>query len=675
MSEKTTARSASENAPSRTRSAERNPSSAPSPATAPFFGLQQNLGNQAMLQLLEAGVLQAKLRVSQPGDADEIEADRVAEKIVSRQHAPVVQRKCSCGGDTPCSKCAGEDEEKIHRSVATPMLRSPESVIQRSPADPSTAATQTGPGAEPETPAKPTKPPAQVVVDDEAKTVAPHQMRKSQFIAVLRAEACTAADAILASVGHTTKSCPYIEKWLGFYEKQSSQHIEQALHKYAPETAGARNAHEAIRLAVKRVQRAALTWAKTGKVQGVPSELAGQFPGGGLLGGIQSAASSGVGGAILGFFSGQKKKDDSGTGSVMRKARNGVQAPAHDAAAVKSQLGSGHSLDSRVQSQMSSAFGHDFSSVRVHTDSHAASLSSDLQARAFAIGNDVAFAPGEYKPGTLIGDALIAHELAHVVQQGASAPGAAPMMKGGNDYNALEQDADRSAVGAIASVWAQARGGMRNPGRNLLPNLKSGLRLSRCKDETGGLERLKVCVRPVRIAEDDGRNPTTLPSFASAQAIWGKCCVDVSIGSGTTIAKTAYKTLDDPGVGSTPSAEERKLFTDAGGGGGCISVFVPENFNDGTTVGKDVSGGGVGYDGGSADPKVVVVEGIDPTLVAHEMGHAMGYLSHDPAGTVMEATNAHDRPTKDKVASSICDKVRTFSGASATGKKDCKESI
>ena len=64
----------------------------------PLLGLQQSLGNQAMLRLLESGVIQAKMRVSQPGDPDEIEADRVAEKVVSAQTAPVIQRKCACSG-------------------------------------------------------------------------------------------------------------------------------------------------------------------------------------------------------------------------------------------------------------------------------------------------------------------------------------------------------------------------------------------------------------------------------------------------------------------------------------------------------------------------------------------------------------------------------------------------
>jgi hypothetical protein len=69
---------------------------------------------------------------------------------------------------------------------------------------------------------------------------------------------------------------------------------------------------------------------------------------------------------------------------------------------------------------MSSAFGYDFSGVRVHTGTKAASVATELNARAFTVGRDIAFGAGEYQPGTPIGDALIAHELAHVVQQGGA---------------------------------------------------------------------------------------------------------------------------------------------------------------------------------------------------------------------------------------------------------------
>jgi hypothetical protein len=56
--------------------------------------------------------------------------------------------------------------------------------------------------------------------------------------------------------------------------------------------------------------------------------------------------------------------------------------------------------------------------VRIHTDEKADSLAGSIQAKAFTVGNDIAFAKGEYKPESSSGKHLIAHELGHVVQQG-----------------------------------------------------------------------------------------------------------------------------------------------------------------------------------------------------------------------------------------------------------------
>ncbi|MGB1252491.1 MAG: DUF4157 domain-containing protein, partial [Candidatus Promineifilaceae bacterium] len=67
-----------------------------------------------------------------------------------------------------------------------------------------------------------------------------------------------------------------------------------------------------------------------------------------------------------------------------------------------------------------SRMGADFSGVRIHRDASSAELSSDLDARAFTVGNNIAFNSGEYNPGTPDGDRLLAHELTHTVQQGAT---------------------------------------------------------------------------------------------------------------------------------------------------------------------------------------------------------------------------------------------------------------
>ncbi len=80
----------------------------------------------------------------------------------------------------------------------------------------------------------------------------------------------------------------------------------------------------------------------------------------------------------------------------------------------------GQALDAATRTFMESRFGYDFSRVRVHTDVAAASSASDLHARAYTAGRDIAFAKGEYAPGTTEGGRLLAHELAHVVQQSSA---------------------------------------------------------------------------------------------------------------------------------------------------------------------------------------------------------------------------------------------------------------
>jgi hypothetical protein len=66
--------------------------------------------------------------------------------------------------------------------------------------------------------------------------------------------------------------------------------------------------------------------------------------------------------------------------------------------------------------------GRDFGGVRVHTCDVAAGMCRGLNAQAFTYGNNIFFNKGKYEPGTSSGKRLLAHELAHTVQQGSSTP-------------------------------------------------------------------------------------------------------------------------------------------------------------------------------------------------------------------------------------------------------------
>jgi hypothetical protein len=81
---------------------------------------------------------------------------------------------------------------------------------------------------------------------------------------------------------------------------------------------------------------------------------------------------------------------------------------------------SGRPLDPPLRRDMEQRFDYDFSRVRVHTGTAAEQSARDLDAHAYTAGHDIVFGAGRFEPGTYDGRRLIAHELAHVVQQSAT---------------------------------------------------------------------------------------------------------------------------------------------------------------------------------------------------------------------------------------------------------------
>ncbi|HVG20468.1 MAG TPA: DUF4157 domain-containing protein [Blastocatellia bacterium] len=348
-------------------------------------------------------------------------------------------------------------------SARTPLF------LQRSPASPTSQVNDAAvPAPAPAATAEPeanaadlnNSPVGILIVEDSVAALGPGQMRKSEFLAQLRAEVCATAEDALAGTVWSAVGCPWIDHWFSYYSDRDGQQVERAVRKYAPETAGISSAKDLIPVICRRVRGAIAEWRVTGEMtQDVP---AGLPTAGGGEGGDSPAATSGV----------------------SMKAREGSAGESHSAGAVQGQLGSGRPLDGGVRSHLESAYGEDFSRVRVHTDANAASVSSSLEARAFTVGDDIAFGANEYRPGTPVGDALIAHELAHVKQQRGEGASEAAAQKGATEYGVLEEDADQAAVGAVVSIWGGAKNGLAGVARNTMPSLRSGLRLQRCGKKT-----------------------------------------------------------------------------------------------------------------------------------------------------------------------------------------------
>jgi outer membrane protein OmpA-like peptidoglycan-associated protein len=104
-------------------------------------------------------------------------------------------------------------------------------------------------------------------------------------------------------------------------------------------------------------------------------------------------------------------------------------------------------LDGVLRAHLEPRFGHDFSRIRVHAGDTAAASAEAVGARAYTVGDHIAFAAGEYRPATPEGRRLVAHELTHAIQDGAPlAAGAAP------EVGAVDDPAERQAEAVAAGM-------------------------------------------------------------------------------------------------------------------------------------------------------------------------------------------------------------------------------
>jgi hypothetical protein len=123
-----------------------------------------------------------------------------------------------------------------------------------------------------------------------------------------------------------------------------------------------------------------------------------------------------------------KHRGNYGRPSVLAAASDVVRSP-------------GRPLDSAIRASAEARFGFSFSNVRIHDDAAAARSVAAAKARAYTAGSHIAFAIGEYRPGTAEGMDLIFHELVHVAQQGPGAAASPVPRSITRQHDAVEQEA------------------------------------------------------------------------------------------------------------------------------------------------------------------------------------------------------------------------------------------
>ncbi|MBK6714951.1 MAG: DUF4157 domain-containing protein [Burkholderiales bacterium] len=142
---------------------------------------------------------------------------------------------------------------------------------------------------------------------------------------------------------------------------------------------------------------------------------------------------------------------------VQRKSVSDPYADTEPPASVHELLRSpGQPLGAAERQYFEPRFGHEFSQVRVYTSALAAASAHAVHSLAYTVGGNIAFAEGRYSPATAEGKRLLAHELTHVVQQGAGNP-----------------------IGPIADRFMQGPGEVHAKGRN-------SSRLARAPETSGG---------------------------------------------------------------------------------------------------------------------------------------------------------------------------------------------
>jgi hypothetical protein len=121
----------------------------------------------------------------------------------------------------------------------------------------------------------------------------------------------------------------------------------------------------------------------------------------------------------------EEEEDELDEDETLRTKSSGSRTPKVGGALqdrIQAMRGGGRPLDAEARAFLEPRFGADFSRIRIHDQPDAADSARSLSARAFTLGRDIFFGGGEYSPGTRLGKELLAHELAHVVQQAGGKP-------------------------------------------------------------------------------------------------------------------------------------------------------------------------------------------------------------------------------------------------------------
>lgn len=339
----------------------------------------------------------------------------------------------------------------------------------------------------------------------------PGQLTRNGFLERLQVVVRREVDAVLLPSGRSTGDCPYLLRYLDRLRQEPVERLVSAMRLWVHPIRDTPD--DWLAAVAARARVAAAAWR-----DGRPDPLVAEV-----------------------------------TPTGAADFRESSERP--DARAVLDALGDGEPLSSGLRSRAERAFGVDFSRVRIHVDEAAQRIAQDVRARAFAVGEHVGFADGHFRPGTQVGDAVLAHELAHTLQQRGSVIPGSPSV-------ALEQEATQAAVSAGQNLRGQKGGAA-------VPRGARGLALQSCGTSEGPDElpeapsMLSSDTSDLDMESDDEASPDKQPAGGQATPDQPVTADDLS---GWTWVPDSDANLAVVLVGEVAGSTEKHVFVVPGAG-------------------------------------------------------------------------------------------------------------
>jgi hypothetical protein len=374
------------------------------PAPHPLADLHRVLGNSGVLQRLATPAVQPKLEVGEPDDKHEKEADAIAAAVV-RKH-----------DDAPSPSSAGDqisrapDDEKKHpdehrAAAAKSPAPAPAATKSAAPAAPGKGSpvpvpAKAAPHAGPPTKKAPGRTPGKGA----HPTAAAHAPGAHPRAAAAPAPGRPAAHAVAAK--GPAKADPKQKAAHDAKAKAPHKHpdVERARAKPHPKLAAQHKPDPKPKTGTKAKDH-------PGKDRPTPHHA------GGPPKHIQRPANEASPAPTTQAQPDERRPDEP---HVAAKAASPGTVPTVTpsvARTIRSATGGGQPLTSADRSFYEPRLGRDLSGVRIHNDPAGNQAAKDVKAKAFTYGQDVFFAAGRHQPGTETGRELMAHELAHTIQQ------------------------------------------------------------------------------------------------------------------------------------------------------------------------------------------------------------------------------------------------------------------